>query len=141
MSIVLHRMVVVMALRGARGVSEVRGVIGEDLRFADAVKGIALVVVDALMVVVVVDVLTAAAAVVVVVDALIGAVVVVVSGCWFAAIAMSSQIRVDMDTGMSETRSILIAPVVRISINRVLLHPRLLQQRLKYLPQLPTRRK
>jgi hypothetical protein len=76
-----------------------------------------------------------------VVDALIGAVVVVVSGCWFVVIAMSSQIRVDMDTGMGETRSILIAPVVQISINRVLLRPRLLQQRLKYLLQLPTRRK
>jgi hypothetical protein len=45
MSIVLHRMVVVaMALRGA---SEVRGVSVEGLRFADAVKGIALVAVEA----------------------------------------------------------------------------------------------
>jgi hypothetical protein len=45
MSIVLHRMVamvvVVVAPSGARGVRE------EGLRFADAVKGIALVVVEA----------------------------------------------------------------------------------------------
>ena len=47
MSIVLHRMVAMVAMVVVVAPSGARGVREEGLRFADAVKGIALVVVEA----------------------------------------------------------------------------------------------